>query len=139
MRSSLSVFAVSLGLLVGLAACDSDPNGFIPEICEDGELVVETTVEGSGPSTVRSTSSIVVNYDLRLAANPDSVYQTGRGIELSMISVVAGFRQGMTGARIGEQRRLTVPPDLGYGGRPNGAIPACSTLEYEVDVLDIVG
>ncbi|MEO0559976.1 MAG: FKBP-type peptidyl-prolyl cis-trans isomerase [Bacteroidota bacterium] len=138
MRSFVSAVGLSLGLIVGLAACDSDPNGFIPEVCDPGQLEVETLVEGAGPSTVRSSSRIVANYVGRLVVTQDT-FDTGESTEFNLQTVIAGFRQGLTGARIGEQRRLIIPPDLGYGGRARTGIPACSTLEFEVEVLDIVG
>lgn len=138
MRSFLSVLAVSAALVVGLAACDSQNNGFIPEICTPGELEVETLTEGSGPSTVRSTSTVVVNYVGRLVTTRDT-FDMGSATQFNLAGVVAGFRQGLVGAKIGEERKLTIPPNLGYGGFARTNIPACSTLEFEVEVLDIVG
>ncbi|GAB5537386.1 MAG: hypothetical protein Rubg2KO_36350 [Rubricoccaceae bacterium] len=138
MRSFVSVLGLCFGVLVGLAACDSDPNGFIPEICDPGELVVETIAEGNGPSTTRSTSTIVANYVGRLVTTQDT-FDTGTATQFNLAQVIAGFREGLTGAKIGEQRRLIIPPNLGYGGRARTGIPACSTLEFEVEVVDIVG
>lgn len=53
--------------------------------------------------------------------------------------VIPGWEQGTTGMKVGEQRRLTVPPTLGYGstGTPGGPIPPNATLIFEVELLKI--
>ena len=52
--------------------------------------------------------------------------------------VVKGFDLGIEGMRVGDRRKLTIPPQLGYGvkGAP-GAIPSNATLEFDVVLLKI--
>jgi FKBP-type peptidyl-prolyl cis-trans isomerase len=52
--------------------------------------------------------------------------------------VIKGFEEGVTGMHVGEVRRLTIPPELGYGaGGAGGKIPPNSTLVFEIELLEV--
>jgi FKBP-type peptidyl-prolyl cis-trans isomerase len=52
--------------------------------------------------------------------------------------VIQGFSQGTIGMRVGGQRRVIIPPSLGYGSQGSGStIPPNATLIFELELLAV--
>jgi peptidylprolyl isomerase len=59
-------------------------------------------------------------------------FPLGRG------SVIQGWDEGVQGMKVGGRRRLTIPPDMGYGKRgAGGAIGPDETLVFVVDLVGV--
>jgi len=92
-------------------------------------------------AAVKSGDSISINYTgtLQDGTKFDSSYDRGTPFEtqIGVGSVIKGWDLGVVGMKIGGKRRLTIPPELGYGAQGQGQIPPNSTLIFEVELMEI--
>ena len=96
--------------------------------------------------TRKSTAgdSISVHYRGTLLADGsefDASYNRGQPLSFTVGKgqVIKGWDEGLLGMCIGDKRKLTIPPELGYGERAMGPIPAGSTLVFETELVGIEG
>ena len=68
----------------------------------------------------------------------DSSVERGEPLELSAGSFVPGFSEGLLLMPVGSKYTLWIPSDLAYGERGSQSIQPNSTLEFEVELLEIV-
>jgi FKBP-type peptidyl-prolyl cis-trans isomerase len=53
--------------------------------------------------------------------------------------VIQGWDKGLVGMRVGDRRRLTIPPQMAYGtSGVKGVIPPNATLEFEVELRNVL-
>ncbi|KAF3420775.1 hypothetical protein E2986_04412 [Frieseomelitta varia] len=58
--------------------------------------------------------------------------------QLGVGQVIKGWDQGLVDMCVGEKRKLTIPPELGYGEKGAGnVIPGGATLLFEVELINI--
>ncbi|WXB20312.1 FKBP-type peptidyl-prolyl cis-trans isomerase [Pendulispora albinea] len=59
--------------------------------------------------------------------------------QLGTNAVIKGFDTAIVGMKLGGLRRVTIPPELGYGAKGSPPkIPANATLVFEIELVDIV-
>ena len=104
-------------------------------------LVIEDLVEGSG-ATATAGQHVTVHYTGWLTDGTKFDSSKDRNdpfdFPLGARHVIAGWDEGVQGMKIGGTRKLTIPPQLGYGARgAGGVIPPNATLVFEVELLEI--
>ena len=104
-------------------------------------LVIEDIKIGDGQE-VEKFNIVTVNYTglLEDGTKFDASLNPGRTpfrFTVGAGQVIKGWDEGLMGMKVGGKRKLTIPPELGYGSRDNGPIPANSTLIFEIDLLGI--
>ena len=105
------------------------------------ELIIEDLTVGDG-ATASAGQSVSVHYtgwltngqkfDSSVDRNEPFEFNLGRG------QVIPGWDQRVAGMQVGGKRKLTIPPELGYGSRgAGGVIPPNATLVFDVELLAV--
>lgn len=94
--------------------------------------------EGSGAAPA-ATDKVKVNYRGTFVDGKefDSSYPTGQPVEFRLNQVIKCWTEGVQLMKPGGKAKLVCPPDLAYGERGSGAIPANSTLVFDVELLEV--
>ena len=109
-------------------------------VTTDSGLKYYDLVSGDGPQpeqgqqvSVRYTGWLTdgTKFDSSIDRGQTFVFPLGSG------GVIAGWDEGVATMRVGGQRQLVIPPELGYGDHGAGAIPPNSTLVFEIELLDL--
>lgn len=106
------------------------------------KLKIEDIKEGSGSAIVKTGDTVVMHYTgtLENGTKFDSSIDRNQPFEtkIGVGQVIKGWDEGVPGMKVGGKRRLTIPPDLGYGMQGAGdKIPPNSTLIFDVELLQI--
>ena len=111
------------------------------EMITDSGLKYEDLKEGDGDTaaaghlvTVHYTGWLTdgTKFDSSKDRNDPFRFKLGAG------QVIRGWDEGVAGMKVGGTRKLTIPPQLGYGPQgAGGVIPPNATLVFEVELLGI--
>ena len=104
---------------------------------------IEVLTTGSG-AVAAVGDTVVVHFTVYLTdgTQVDSSRDRPGGepqeFELGEDPVIQGFTDGIVGMRVGEKRKLTIPPELAYGDQGGGGgIPPGATVVFEVELLEL--
>ncbi len=110
-----------------------------PTVTNDGLQIFE--IQPGAGQEAQAGDIAYVNYREWVAADgtmPDDTFGVPVREILRKGAILEGLIEGITGMKVGEKRRLIIPPALGYGDKWIGnAIPPNSTLIYDIELTDI--
>ena len=118
----------------GEAPTISAPTGTPPATLQTSDIIVGTGTE------VVATSTLTVHYTLMSWSNGaivESSWTSGQPATFPLSGVIAGWQQGLPGAKVGGRRLLVIPADLGYGPNGSGPIGPNETLIFVVDIIGV--
>ncbi|MEI8023425.1 MAG: FKBP-type peptidyl-prolyl cis-trans isomerase [Actinomycetota bacterium] len=121
---------------------NTKPEVVIPQTPAPATLVTEDITVGDGVEAV-SGKTVSVHYvgvawstkkqfDASWDRNEPFDFGLGAG------QVISGWDKGVAGMKVGGRRKLTIPPDMGYGSQgAGGVIKGGETLVFVVDLLNV--
>jgi len=88
----------------------------------------------------KPTDKVRVNYEGKLLDGKvfDSSYERGQPAEFALTQVIAGWSEGVSLMPVGGKYRFWVPADIAYGEQGPPDIGPNATLQFDVELLDIV-
>ena len=167
MTKTLSLISLSAAAVAGVAYLATTPFATAQDTMTDEAPTTQpandnadagaTEVEGGTSYTVlkqpgeaqsvQAGDVVFIHYTGRLTDGTEfdsSLSRMGRmgfpeplAFKMGAQNVIPGMENGVMGMKIGEKRRLTIPPEQGYGSREVGPIPANSTLEFDVELVGL--
>lgn len=114
----------------------------IPEGNPPAELLIEDEIVGDGEEATVGKRVVVHYAGVAWSSGKEFDARWNRGdtfdFRLGAREVIEGWDRGVKGMRVGGRRRLTIPPDLGYGSRgAGGVIKGGETLVFVVDLVAV--
>jgi FKBP-type peptidyl-prolyl cis-trans isomerase FkpA len=145
-----------IGLLICIALCaactgksDAPPSAPQPAASPVTSLQSTTLKEGTGAAIGGGQIAVVQYtgwlYEAGATDHKGKQFDSSRTrrepfkFPLDTGSVIKGWDQGVNGMKVGESRRLVIPPNLAYGdgGAGGGLIPPGATLVFDVELVGI--
>ena len=120
----------------------SKPSVSIPDTPPPAGLHIDDEIVGDG-AEAKAGSTVLVHYvgvAWSTGKQFDSSWDRGDTFDfrLGAGQVIQGWDQGVAGMKIGGRRRLTIPPEMGYGSRgAGGVIKGGETLVFVVDLVGV--
>jgi FKBP-type peptidyl-prolyl cis-trans isomerase len=104
-------------------------------------ITIEDQLVGDG-AEAKSGDSVEIHYTGSFPDGKvfDSSVDRGQtfGFRLGAGQVIQGFDMGVTGMKVGGKRKITIPPEFGYGARgAGGVIPPNQTLVFDLELVKV--
>ena len=148
MAGAVALACMALYAVPATSASTPDEQGKSKLDATQNDLQKTDVKQGHGAEAVAG-HGVVVHYTgwLYDSSKPDSHgakfdSSRDRGTPFRFVlgqgRVIRGWDEGVAGMKVGGQRTLVIPPQLGYGARgAGGVIPPNATLIFDVELLDV--
>lgn len=108
---------------------------------QNTQLSIQDIRVGKGKEATLGTR-VTVHYVGKLTTGKKFDSSRDRGqcftFGLGQGQVIKGWDQGVIGMKVGGMRKLTIPPEMGYGAKgAGGVIPPNATLVFEIELIDV--
>jgi FKBP-type peptidyl-prolyl cis-trans isomerase FkpA len=147
LRTLLTVpVRIALAIAIALSAMACGGTGSSPSTTSAPPLAPYSATdlrEGTGTTATQGRTVTVAYtgwlYDPTKPESKGTQFDTSTNFsfQLGVGRVIAGWDQGVVGMKVGGQRRLVIPPNLGYGSQMVGSIPPNSTLVFDIMLLNV--
>ncbi|MES2288991.1 MAG: FKBP-type peptidyl-prolyl cis-trans isomerase [Pseudomonadota bacterium] len=139
---------IALAVIVGVSVAWSGTSKPVQaaSFCKPGDFkgpgAVQRLASGVAVQTIKPGAGarpgpqdfVLIGYKGML--RDGTVFDSAPRAPLQLSEVVPGFSQGLQTMQPGGSYRLCIPPELGYGERSSGPIPANSTLFFDIELLE---
>jgi len=132
--AGIAALAVGGYVLVGALSDDDDSGGAATRGVEVNDTSEGTgaVAEGGKIATVHYTGTLEDGTEFDSSVGGAPLVFTLGGAQL-----IPGFDQGVLGMKVGGERSITIPPELGYGETGQGPIPPDATIAFVVRLLGL--
>ena len=147
-RTLTSLTALGLAALPRLAAAhDETPHS--PTHAQAGVDMMKIDHKAGDGATASAGQRVTVHYtgwlyDVAATDHKGKKFDSSRdrnepfAFQLGAGQVIRGWDEGVAGMKVGGQRTLIIPPQMGYGSRgAGGVIPPNATLVFDVELLGV--
>lgn len=96
-------------------------------------------IESGSGATPQASDTVAAHYAGRLLDGTefDSSYARGEPLTIPVGGVIAGWTEALLMMKEGDKWTLYIPPELGYGSRGIGPIPANSALIFDIELIEV--
>lgn len=144
-RAFASIVVIALALVSAMEggitmAADERQQNTAETVTASGLTYVDLTMGEGDVAVTGKTATVHYTGWLENGRKFDSSVDRGQpfSFPLGAGRVIKGWDEGVQGMKIGGKRKLTIPPELGYGARgAGGVIPPNATLIFDVELLGV--
>jgi FKBP-type peptidyl-prolyl cis-trans isomerase len=114
-------------------------NAAKPNVIQTESGLQYTIIESGTGSTPKPSDTVAAHYAGRLldGSEFDSSYSRGEPLTIAVGGVIKGWTEALLMMKEGDKWTLFVPPELGYGERGVGPIPANSALIFDIELVEV--